>query len=293
LFYKLHSKKTVMNTSLSHLPKEKQDLINYLVKVIVERIDPEKIILYGSYATGKWVEDEYMEDGRQYDYKSDYDFLVITKEGERRSDHEVQEIVEHRSGLNTNVSAITHDIGYVNGKLSDGQYFFSDIQKEGILLYDAGNIALAEKRNLSAEEKKKIAQEDFDAWFISAKEFLKTAEYSLQENNLKIAAFLLHQSAERTYNTTILVFRGYKPKTHNLEKLLRYAKHFSKDLSLVFPRNNDDEKHLFELLRKGYVEARYDKSYTITRDEVQILITRLTKMQTITEEICKQKILSI
>jgi predicted nucleotidyltransferase len=75
-----------LKTTLDHLPKEKQDLINSLTKVIVEKTNPEKVILYGSHATGKWVEDEYMEDGRQYDYKSDYDFLVITKSGERLSD---------------------------------------------------------------------------------------------------------------------------------------------------------------------------------------------------------------
>jgi HEPN domain-containing protein/predicted nucleotidyltransferase len=279
-----------MNKSLDHLPKEKQDLIQYIVKVIVDRIGPEKIILYGSYATGKWVEDEYYEDGKQYDYKSDYDFLVITKSGDRRSDYEVQETVEHRSGLNTHVSAITHDIDYINGKLSDGQYFFSDIEKEGIMLYDAGNIPLAEKRELSSQEKKEIAQNDFDHWFTSAIGFLNIAKFSLKENNLNIAAFLLHQSAERTFNAVILVFRGYKPKTHNLEKLFRYARHFGRELTHVFPRDIAEEKHLFDLLKKGYIEARYDKKYVITEIEVQILIERIEKLQKITEKICREKI---
>jgi HEPN domain-containing protein/predicted nucleotidyltransferase len=281
-----------MKTTLDHLPKEKQDLIHFIVKVIVERIGPEKIILYGSYATGKWVEDEYYEDGRQLDYKSDYDFLVITKSGDRRSDYEVQEIVEHRSGLNTYVSAITHDIDYINSKLSEGQYFFSDIEKEGILLFDAGNVPLSEKRILTSDEKKGLAQNDFDLWFNSAKSFLKGVRFYLTENDLKIAAFLLHQSAERTFNAAILVFRGYKPKTHNLEKLYRYAKHFSRDLASVFPRNNVEEKHIFDLLKKGYVEARYDKKYVITRVEVELLIDRIEKLQDITEEICISKITS-
>jgi len=215
---------------------------------------------------------------------------VITKAGERRADYEIQEIIEHRSGLNTHVSAITHDIEYINGKLSDGQYFFVDIQNKGIMLYDAGNVELAQKRELSPQEKTAMAQEDFDNWFSSANEFLKTAKFALSENNLKIAAFLLHQSAERTFNTVILVFRGYKPKTHNLEKLLRYARHFSRELSLVFPRNNVQEKRLFDLLRKGYVEARYDKKYSITKDEVQDLVHRVEQLQTITERICKKKI---
>lgn len=103
-----------------------------------------------------------MEDGGWYDYISDYDFLVITKSGEKRSDYEVKEIVEHRMGLNVQVSAITHDIDYINGKLSEGQYFFSDIQKEGIMLYDAENIPLAKRHELSINEKRSIMQDDFN-----------------------------------------------------------------------------------------------------------------------------------
>ncbi len=279
-----------MKTSLDHLPKEKQDLIRFIVNVIVEKIDPEKVILYGSYATGKWVEDEYYEEGHQMDYKSDYDFLIITRSGDRKSDYEVQEIVEHRSGLNENVSAITHDIDYINSKLSDGQYFFSDIEKEGILVFDAGNTPLAIQRELSSLEKKEIALYDFNLWFNSAKVFLKIAKFLFEENDLKIAAFQLHQSAERTFNTVILVFRGYKPKTHNLGKLYRYANHYSKDLRNVFPRNNFEEKHLFDLLRKGYVEARYDRKYQISEQEVLLLIERIERLQQVTEVICRTKI---
>jgi len=281
-----------MNTSLSHLPREKQDLVNYLVKVIVERIDPEKVILFGSHATDEWQEDEYYEEGRLLDFKSDYDFLVITKAGERRADYEIQEIIEHRSGLNTHVSAITHDIEYINGKLSDGQYFFVDIQNKGIMLYDAGNVELAQKRELSPQEKKAMAQEDFDNWFTSANEFLIDAIHGFERDNFKKAAFELHQATERIYNTVILVFRGYKPKTHNLEKLQRYAKHYSKELALIFPRDTNEEKHLFELLRKGYVEARYDKKYEITKNETEILIARIKEMQKITARICNEKIAS-
>jgi hypothetical protein len=77
-----------------------------------------------------------------------------------------------------------------------------------------------------------------------------------------------------------------------LEKLSRYAKHFSKELALVFPRNTNEEKKIFDLLRKGYVEARYDKKYEITKAETETLIHRIKIMQGITEKICKEKITS-
>lgn len=279
-----------MKTSLEHLPLEKQTLIKNITSVIVQKIDPEKVILFGSYATDKWVEDESMEEGRLFEYRSDYDILVITKEGDKRSDYEVQDIAEYRTGLRDIVSVITHDITYVNGKLSEGQYFFSDIQKEGIMLYDAGNTPLAQKSSLTPADKKKIAQEDFDNWFGKSETSLKGARFYLKEGDLTDAVFLLHQATERAYNAVILVFRGYKPKTHNLDKLYRYTKHYSVKLASVFPQHTTEERNLFVLLKKGYVEARYDKNYNITSSEIITLIDKVTKLQAIVVEICKEKI---
>ena len=84
--------------------------------------------------------------------------------------------------------------------------------------------------------------------------------------------FNLHQAAERTYNAVILVETGYKPKTHNLDKLKRYSKRFSQELEGIFPDNTPQEKHLFDLLKRGYVDARYKDHYEITSEELALLI---------------------
>ncbi|HEY4150884.1 MAG TPA: HEPN domain-containing protein [Chitinophagaceae bacterium] len=281
-----------MKTSLEHLPAEKQLLVKDIVKTIVEKINPEKVILFGSHATGKWQEHEYKEEGRWFEYRSDYDILVITREGDRRSDYEVQDIAEYRSGLRDIISVITHDITYINGKLSDGQYFFSDIQKEGVLLYDAGITPLATRRELTDPEKKSMAADDFELWFENGQEFLIDGINAAGRHKYKKAAFELHQAAECFYNAIILVFRGYKPKTHNLEKLYRYTKHYSVALAGIFPQHTPEEKNLFILLKKGYVEARYDRKYVIKGEDVDILIARVSRLQERTEDICREKIAS-
>ena len=176
--------------------------------------------------------------------------------------------------------------------LSEGQYFFTDIEKEGILLYDAGNIPLAERKPLSAAEAKVMAQKYFEQWYYSAEKFLKIARYCHQENDLKEGAFNLHQATERTYNAVILVETGYKPKTHNLDKLKRYSKRFSEELENIFPYNTPEEKHLFDLLKRGYIDARYKDHYEITEGELGILIERISKLQAITKRVCEEKIAS-
>jgi predicted nucleotidyltransferase len=122
-----------VNTSLEHLPEHKQNQLREIAGIIVKAVDPEKVILFGSHATGRWVEHRYTEGGITYEYISDYDILVITKSGESRKDYEVQDVIENRCVYKTPVTVITHDIDFVNRMLSERQYFFTDIEQEGIL----------------------------------------------------------------------------------------------------------------------------------------------------------------
>jgi predicted nucleotidyltransferase len=181
-----------MNTSLSHLPEQKQ--LQEIAEIIVKAVDPEKVILFGSHATSRWVEHRYTEGGITYEYISDYDILVITKSGETRKDYEVQDLIENRCVYKTPVTVITHDIDFINKMLTEGQYFFTDIEKEGILLYDAGTTPLAERKPLSTAEAKALAQKYFEQWFTPAKGFLKGAAFYLQEKEYKLSAFELHQA---------------------------------------------------------------------------------------------------
>lgn len=282
-----------MKTSLSHLPDYKQQQILQITEIIKDVVAPEKIILFGSYATGTWVEDEYFEDGTRYSYISDYDFLVITKNSQEK-EHILNDKIVNRSRHVTNVSVncIIHDIEYVNEGLSFGQYFFADIVKEGVVLYDSGKIEFAQPKELRPREQKEIAQRYFDQWFTSAIEFIDLAEYAKKKTQPKKSAFLLHQATENFYNTILLVFTGYKPKTHSLEKLRQYAKPYSKELMQIFPDNTDNktESHLFDLLRRGYIDARYKNDYTITEEELSTLLGKVHKMKEIVESICQSKI---
>lgn len=282
-----------MKTSLSHLPLNKQQELQRVTQLIVETIAPEKIILYGSYATGEWQEDRYTEKHLVYGFDSDYDILVITKSGDRRKDYEITSQITNLARYRVPLNVITHDIDYINEKLSVGQYFFTEIIEQGIILYDSGNTTFVRARELSSEEKRAIAQQDFDKWFKSANEFLKGSKFYYNENDLKASVFILHQAAERYFASILLVFTGYKPKTHNLDKLRVLSKSFSKDLNLLFPRDTQEEERLFSLLLKGYIDARYSDSYTIEKSEMDILIGRIEKMKQIIAKACEQRINSI
>jgi len=144
---------------------------------------------------------------------------------------------------------------------------------------------------LTPAEEKEIAQRYYDIWYPHGIGLLKTAKYNLEQGEYKIGVFILHQATESLYYATLLVFTGYKPKTHNLYKLRKQAKHLSEELFLLFPiETSKEEKNLFDLLKRGYIDARYKADYYITKEELSALIERIQNMQKMVEQICREKI---
>jgi len=284
----------IMKKSLSCLPRHKRDELGLAVSIIRDAAKVEKIILFGSYARGDWVEDEYVEDHVTYQYMSDFDLLVIAeKPGTAHSDqlwNMVEDRISRDRRIKTPVSLIVHDINEVNKKLSRGQYFFTDAVTEGVLLYDSKKHKLARKKKLSPKERRRNAEEALKEWCKTANDFYNQFEHARKKRRNKVAAFELHQTTERLYAAILLVFTNYKPKTHDLEKLGKRAVACDIQFKKVFPKKTDWERKCFSLLRRAYVEARYNKAYKITKKELDYLADRVNRLRRLTKRICKAKI---
>ncbi|MGX5687406.1 HEPN domain-containing protein [Arcticibacter tournemirensis] len=280
--------------NLSHLPEQKQKEVLEILSIIMEESDPEKVILFGSHAREDWVEDEYVQDGIRFSYISDYDFLVVVdkKEMQEREYAIISHIENRTHHIKNPVCVIVHDIEYINHGLRFGQYFFTDIIRGGALLYDKETYQFAKPVLLTSREEQERAREYFNIWLPRGNEFLEIAQLCQVKGHLSMGAFQLHQAAECFYNTALLVFTGYKPKTHNLLKLRNYAKHISLELYFIFgtPIDDEEEAYLFDLLKRGYVDARYKPDYHITAAELQSLINKVTLMQKVVSQLCQEKI---
>src|ERR1700744_3683013 len=139
-----------MNTSLKHLSPGQQRSLQRVISIIVRAVQPEKILLFGvhggihgSSTTSRGLTDA----GTPTDVVANnpppvlgaYDLLVVGREGDRRSDYELQDLIENRCREVAPVTVLVHDISYVNRRLGEGQYFFYSVIREGIVLYDAGH----------------------------------------------------------------------------------------------------------------------------------------------------------
>ncbi len=68
------------------------------------------------------------------------------------------------------------------------------------------------------------------------------------------------------------------------------AKNYHEDLLKIFPFDTAERKKCFELLRAAYIDARYNKDYSISKEQLQYLIERIEQLKNTTEKICLAEI---
>lgn len=285
-----------MKKSIAHLPKRKQDDIYFLVKKILERVpETTMIILYGSYARGNFVEyDERIEFGIPTSYMSDYDILVVTdgildKDAGKKLDN-VDDLYYKYPEYQTPVEFINEDIGKLNSDLSEGRYFYTEIKKEGIILYDSGKHKLARRRKLHYDEIKKQAEEYYKEKFNRAIEYLEMVEFNNHKERYHLSSFCLHQVCENLFYATRLTFTLRNSKQHNLAKLLNSVRKYSPDFNRIFNNGTNEEKRLFKLLKTSYVEARYNPKFEVTKEDINALTHKATLLFELTERICNEQL---
>ncbi|MBA4228667.1 MAG: hypothetical protein C0456_18840, partial [Hyphomonas sp.] len=278
-----------LKSSLDHLPPARQAEFARIQEVILEELETRikadgkarakryrllKLVLFGSFAKGTWFEDS--RSGRA----SDVDLLAIVSHEALTEMSafwgEVEDRLYSDPLVKRDVSIIVHTLQDVNRQLKDGQYFFSEIIQQGILLFeDTEPDKNGNPKNLLAKPAKpdptktlELASGFYTQWKNNSETFLDIGRECTErkEPQFNIAAFLLHQAAESAYRMFLLTTTLYAPGTHHLGKLRNIARTIDGRLEDAWGPPQKPYKRYFELLRRAYVEARYSPSYETTQE---------------------------
>ena len=300
-----------MRTDLSHLPAAKQRELERVLQLIFEEFEAAngnaigrrrrgkilKIILYGSHGRGGWVDEPHTAKG----YVSDFDLLIIVNQKEltdraaywtQAEERLIYEQTVTRT-LRTPVSFIVHSLQQVNDGLAHGRFFFMDIARDGIALYESDDTELHQPKPKSPHDALAMAREYFDEWYPSAARFLKASKFLASENGPREAAFNLHQAAERLYHCVLLVCTFYTPHNHNLVFLRTQAERLDLRLVDAWPRTTRKDRAMFEKLKDAYVKARYSKHYRISAEELAWLGERVEELGRIVHIVCSERIAAL
>ena len=295
------------NEALNHLPERKRRELSRALKIIFDEFDVAqqsklsekqkagrilKVILFGSYSRGGWVEDH------KSGYRSDYDILVVVnmhsvaEENELWhdvSDHFLRELLVTKT-IETPVNVIVHTLQDVNDQLARGRPFFIDIIRDGIMLYEKDGHPFVAPKPLSVEAEHEEARLYFKKWSKDVAALMDLAGNAFGKRYLNQAVFLFHQATEGMYHCLLLVLTLYSPKSHRLKSLRSSAERIEPRLIEAWPRDTKFARRCFERLDRAYVDARYSPHYEITEEELRWLIERIQVLQNLVEQICREKL---
>ncbi|MBX5041162.1 nucleotidyltransferase and HEPN domain-containing protein [Rhizobium lentis] len=290
-----------MKSSLDHIPLRKQREISRVLEILHEEFEDAlkegtaefkkrgrilKIILFGSYAKGGWVDEPFTMKG----YRSDFDLLIVVN-NRKLCDfaeywHKAADRLIHDTSIETPVSFIVHSRREVNTYLKEGQYFFSDIRREGIVLYELDDEPLAEPNLLTSEDRLRLASEHFQHRYSAARNLISLASSAIGGLMLNEAAFLMHQSIEQAYSCVLLTLTNYSQPSHNIKFLRSLAEEQDRRLAEAFPRDQHRERAWFNTLNEAYVKARYSRHFEISEEALGWLAEQTALLLELVKTVC-------
>lgn len=268
-----------MLTSFTNLPPSLEQKLRRVVSSIVTIVEPEKIICYGArtWLKNKWSS---LDPVLSSNMGADYDLLIITdpdKKGRRES--EIIDIANNYSKPDTRLITIVRPLPAMNQALEQGWPFFVSMHEHGILLHESSDRPLANPLSCDITAHLNSIQIKFDHYFDLAKKFLDGASHFIASGKAEVAIFMLHQATEHTCTALLITYLGYRPITHNLERLLLLTKNFSGEPANVFSLIRWEEQDLFDTLSRSYLEARYDDNFIEPVEKAKALKSKVKKLQ--------------
>lgn len=297
-----------MRKDIDHLPEVQQGELQRVQDVLMAEFSEAisratsawrkngkiyKIILFGSYARDDWVDEP--ENG----YQSDFDLLVIVSHRDLTDIEDYWYVAEDKilrdAGIARPVNIIVHSLEEVNQSLGRGEYFWVDIARDGIILYELPCHPLATPKPLTAADAYSMAQGYFDDWMPKVDRSIRTVELQIAEGGddagwRNDAAFILHQATERAYICFLLVQKLYFPKSHNIKFLRSLAEDNEPRLIDAWPRDARVDRRRFELLKRAYVEARYSPAYAIGIDDLNAILVAVRNLRDIVETVSRERL---
>jgi HEPN domain-containing protein len=188
------------------------------------------------------------------------------------------------------VTVIVLDANHFKDWLQEGHPFACKVYKIAECIYNADNVIFQEPKAVDEQELNTKDTALFNQGINKVQEFLAGADlFRIREQN-KMAAFMLHQAAEQALITALKVRTGLHLNTHSIDRLIRCCTLISDMFTAIFPRNNDREERLFQLMQKAYIGARYKEDYKVSVEHLLVLTERVRALEKLVKETCNESL---
>jgi HEPN domain-containing protein len=261
-----------------------QDQRSELLSLILEIVQADFIYLLGTCVYKRTSENIFCRIASDSQYLGDFYFLILCHSTDNKTLPQLQEQIEQHCSRLMPVTTIVLETSVFNGWLAAGHPFSRTVSRSAIPVFESGNVFLSPIGDYDMEAELKNLETLFRDGLNKSQEFLAGADLYQIRKQYRLAAFMLHQAAEQGLGTLLKIGTSYYCCTHNIDRLIRYVGMFCSQVLEVFPRKTDNDKRLFQLLQKAYIDSRYREEYSIGFTDLSKLTERVRTIHGILAE---------
>jgi HEPN domain-containing protein len=198
--------------------------------------------------------------------------LLIIIDADTRQCTQIQGKLENILQPVTAVTCWCMPLSTFNEMLLQGQYFACTVISQAERLFTAQDAELVTPSIIP------YINQYQPAWYQRALEFYAGAELYIIRKQYAMAAFHLHQCAEQALTSIVYNKSGYRPATHNLLLLFRYACWFEPLLHGLFPPQPVKADSLLHLLQQAYSRSRYTNDFSVKGKQLEMIKEKMEQL---------------
>ncbi len=277
-----------MNIDPSELSVTQQAALRRMAQTLSQRIDTVCIFCFAL----QQHESQYTHCFAQQITKRrlQADVLLIYSNDEQRCLYDIQQLANSENTNDQLCAAVVMRYDEAMQRLDTGDAFICSVFRYGALLYSRKEVLPERMGFICYETLLQKTREGWKRWFNNSCQFMDCAAYCLMECNFAMAVFMVHQTVEQACKAMLKVMLHMRPSTHNLAWMLKLCSSIAPEIISIFPRDNPEEKRLFNLLKHSYTDSRYVAGFEVKEIEAWTLYYRASSLLKIAGELSNRRI---
>lgn len=252
------------------------------IQSIQNEFQPDAIFILGTKHKQYKTETIFSALSNEGTFISQLFLLVLIPKPEKYTILEMHEMIERKASKILPTTCILLETNTFIHWCSIGHSFAVKVVNSSIPVHCIHQYTNSFQVHISQDINANLLQRTYREGLEKSNEFFSGAELYLIRKQFQLSLFMLHQAAEQALSTFIKMGLGYYIPIHNVERLLRYAGWTNHAVSCIFPLKSEEDKRVFKLFQRSYVDSRYNPEFTVKycdlivlRDKVSELLNQL------------------
>lgn len=253
--------------------------LQLISNIIIERISTSGIYCFGEKKKTQAVQNPFQESLSKHKEHTHFYLLVITNEIIENASFDIADTIKTKTDGRYTVTLLLHKTTSIRFLAPHKMFFFHEALTKSQMVYEHVNVP----PNIAFDEIPIRNLESIRSHWSNRKRIAEV--YLESENQIDgsdtevIQEAMMHTAVEQLCLGLIDVFLGYNPNHFSIAYLFDLCEIFTDLTSEIFPRNTQEDKELFDLIKAHPSKLRWTRLKTMNFLHTELLQKRCNLFQ--------------